>query len=90
MSCPQALQLFHLSQEHYVQMLELRRTRRTEREAACSWLRANEATWQMWRTTRRPSILIGGIFPIAGKNYEAKGVIPGGRLGSRADGGKRG
>ena len=71
--------MFKLSQEQYEKMLRLNRVSASRRQVACDWLRTNRNSWQKWRPTGKPTIQIGGIFPINGRNYKARGVIPGKR-----------
>ncbi|KAF0308852.1 Insulin-like growth factor 1 receptor [Amphibalanus amphitrite] len=93
-----ALHEFHLTQEEYIDMLKLSQSAMLHhwqhavtgsnhsqlRDAACNWLTKNTDLWRGWRITRRPKILIGGIFPINGMNYKAKGVIPAAMMAVRA------
>ncbi|XP_037078351.1 uncharacterized protein LOC119099324 [Pollicipes pollicipes] len=74
-----ALQGFHLDQEQYTALLrlQLQHPKFSYRQVACHWLRAHRDVWEhRWKPVGRPKIWIGGIFPIGGPNYKAKGVIP--------------
>lgn len=47
---------------------------------ACEWLGANEHIWYKWvpvEDNERSKILIGGIFPMGGVVYTAKGIMAG-------------
>jgi hypothetical protein len=47
---------------------------------ACDWLKANEDIWLHWmpqEDNERTKILIGGIFPMGGKVYTARGIMAG-------------
>jgi hypothetical protein len=47
---------------------------------ACDWLRANRNSWYNWvpvDDNERSKILIGGIFPMGGVVYTAKGIMAG-------------
>lgn len=47
---------------------------------ACDWLKANEDHWRFWVPsvdTEKTKIYIGGIFPMGGKVYTARGIMAG-------------
>lgn len=56
-------------------------------EIACDWMRDNEKIWQKWipGTDRgKVNIYIGGIFPITGSSYTAKGIVLAARMAKEA------
>jgi hypothetical protein len=46
---------------------------------ACEWLVDNKESWKPWIPTsdEKNVIYIGGIFPISGSTYTAKGLVRG-------------
>jgi len=47
---------------------------------ACEWLKSNEDIWVNWvpqEDDERTKVLIGGIFPMGGNVYTAKGIMAG-------------
>jgi hypothetical protein len=49
-------------------------------EIACDWLKKHEEIWSNWvpsDDSERTKIYIGGIFPMGGTVYQAKGITAG-------------
>jgi hypothetical protein len=48
-------------------------------EIACEWLVHNKESWLPWIPTsdEKNVLYIGGIFPISGSSYIAKGIVRG-------------
>jgi len=47
---------------------------------ACDWLKTHEDLWRNWvpsDDSERTKIYIGGIFPMGGRVYTAKGIMAG-------------
>jgi hypothetical protein len=58
------------------------RQRSTEflEQAACEWVRNNELVWQSWlpeKLLNKPTIYLGGMFPLTGPYWRLPGAVPG-------------
>lgn len=79
----QALHRFRVSPAEYEEILNLTPKDSSIEEIesiACTWLKGNERTWHNWvpmEDKERTEIMIGGIFPMGGKVYTAKGILAG-------------
>lgn len=82
LSLRQALKDFHLTQQQYESMLQLKldHPELTYASVACLWMQLNSreimAQW-LPRERHMNDIVIGGIFPIKGNEFTDMGVIPG-------------
>ena len=76
----QALQKLSFSHENYVDLLQrYNKEPGSVDKIACDWLIDNEESWQFWIPTsdEKNDLVIGGIFPMSGSNYIAKGIVRG-------------
>jgi hypothetical protein len=49
-------------------------------QAACDWIRSNELLWKRWLPTTissKPTIYLGGMFPLTGPYWRVPEVVPG-------------
>lgn len=79
----QALHRLSLTPLEYEAMLALapkESSSETYESIACDWLKSNEHIWFNWiphEDNERSKLLIGGIFPMTGKVYTARGILAG-------------
>lgn len=67
------------SENDYDNMLsQYNMNRESVYDVACNWMRNNNRKWTQWIPSNnkpKTSIYIGGIFPITGSSYTAKGIV---------------
>ncbi|XP_069698476.1 uncharacterized protein [Periplaneta americana] len=74
----EALHKMSFSREDYADLLSRYNAQpRSVDEIACEWLVHNEKSWMPWIPTsdEKNILYIGGIFPISGSTYIAKGIV---------------
>lgn len=79
-----------LTEENYDEMLLEYNTyypQRSVYDVACNWLRNNSRHWHDWIQVSNKAkniIYIGGIFPMTGSSYTAKGIVTAARMAKEA------
>jgi len=77
---PQAVHKMFFSRDNYSDLLaRYNQQPGAVNEIACEWLVHNRESWMHWiPTSKEKNVLyIGGIFPISGSTYIAKGIVRG-------------